>query len=226
MNPSIFKKPKVIEFSIFENDSNRSRLLLDFVSQSSSPNTTTQTSETTPTETQTTTTSADANSSASASNSGPNIGAIAGGVVGGLAFLGAIIALLFFLRHRKRRTRDVAPSDEFLKPEYYATPPLLSAAGDRRESSYRDDGGEEEIMPAIPHRLSWAGGLVATRRTEDEEGDMLPPFTQGAYIGPSPHEKGVPARRRTDESDGTMRTTTTNTNLISSPTRPGTSEHV
>lgn len=200
--------------------------MLDFLSQSSSPNTTTPSGEATPTEAQTMTASADANSSNSASSSGPNIGAIAGGVVGGLVFLGAIIALLLFLRHRKRRTRDVAPSDEFLKPEYYATPPLLSATSDRRDSTYRDDGGEEEVMPAIPHRLSWAGGLVATRRTEDEEGDMLPPFTQGTYIGPSPHEKGLPARRRTDESDGTMRTNTTNTNLISSPTRPGTSEHV
>jgi len=198
----------------------------NFLSQSSSPNTTTPTGEATPTEAQTTTASADVNSRNSASSSGPNIGAIAGGVVGGLAFLGAILALLFFLRHRKRRTRDVAPSDEFLKPEYYATPPLLSASNERRDSAYRDDGGEEEeVMPAIPHRLSWAGGLVATRRTEDEEGDMLPPFTQGTYIGPSPHEKGVPARRRTDESDGTMRTSTTNTNLIS-PTGPGTSEHV
>ncbi|KAF8606547.1 hypothetical protein BDV93DRAFT_520830 [Ceratobasidium sp. AG-I] len=198
----------------------------DFISQTSSPNTTTTTGEVAPTEAPTPTASVSAGSSNSGSSSGPNVGAIAGGVVGGLAFLGAIIALVFFLRHRKRRSRDVAPSDEFLKPEYYATPPLLSATGDRRESEYRDDGAEDEIMPAIPHRLSWAGGLVATRRTEDEEGDMLPPFTQGTYIGPSPHEKGVPARRRTDESDGTIRTTTTNTVLLSSPTRSGPSEHV
>lgn len=164
--------------------------------------------------------------STSGSSSGPNIGAIVGGVVGGLVFLSAIIALVFFLRHRKRRTRDVAPSDEFLKPEYYATPPLLSVTNDRRDSEYRDDIAEEEITPAISQRLSWAGGLVATRRTEDDaEGDMLPPFTQGTYIGPSPYEKGVPARRRTDESDATMRTTTTDTLLLSSPNRPGTSEH-
>lgn len=150
-----------------------------------------------------------------------------GGVVGGLVFLGAIIALVFFLRHRKRRTRDVAPSDEFLKPEYYATPPLLSATNDTRDSEYRDDIAEEEIAPTISQRLSWAGGLVATRRAENSEGgDMLPPFTQGTYIGPSPHEKGAPERRRTDESDGTMRTSTTHTLLLSSPARPGTSEHV
>lgn len=188
---------------------------------STTPNSTTPTpSEAAPNETKSPA------ASSNSSSSGPNIGAIVGGVVGGLAFLGAIIALVFFLCHRKRRTRDVAPSDEFLKPEYYATPPLLSATNDRRDSEYRDDIAEEELTPAISQRLSWAGGLVPTRRTQDNEGgEMLPPFTQGTYIGPSPHEKGVPARRRTDESDVTMRTTTTNTLLLSSPTRPGTSEN-
>ncbi|KAG9109517.1 hypothetical protein FRC07_008288 [Ceratobasidium sp. 392] len=165
---------------------------------------------------------------AASSNSGPNVGAIAGGVVGGVVFLGAIVGLILFLRRRKRRARDVAPSDEFLKPEYYASPPLLPAQNRRDSHNYQDDI-EEEPMPPIaprglssPHRLSWVGGMVATRRREEDSGDELPPFTQGTYIGPSPHEKGHPERRHTDETDIT---TTSNTHLLTpSSQRPGTSE--
>ncbi|KAG9104437.1 hypothetical protein FRC06_002383 [Ceratobasidium sp. 370] len=152
------------------------------------------------------------------SKSGPNVGAIAGGVVGGVVLLGAILGLLLFLRRHKRRTRDVAPSDEFLKPEYYASPPLLPAG--RRDLDYRDDIEEEPIPPLVPHRLSWVGGMVSTRRREDDA-DELPPFTPGTYIGPSPHEKGSPERRRTDE---TFTTVTSNTHLLTSSSRPGTSE--
>lgn len=159
-------------------------------------------------------------SSASApqsSNSGPNIGAIVGGVIGALAFLGILAGLWFWLHRRRRRARDVAPSAEFIKPEYYATPPLLAGGHDRRDSDYHDDIEElEEPAPATANRLSWAGGLVTTRRREECDGDMLPPFTRGTYIGPSPHEKGHPERRETGDSDQTMRTTTTNTLLLSS----------
>ncbi|QRV89927.1 hypothetical protein RhiJN_17945 [Ceratobasidium sp. AG-Ba] len=151
------------------------------------------------------------------SKPGPNIGAIVGGIVGGIIFLGAIIGLLVFLRRRKRRARDVAPSSEFLKPEYYASPPLLPA---HRDSEYRDDIEEEALPQTNPRSLSWMGGAVVTRRHEDED-DMLPPFTQGTYIGPSPHEKGQPERRHTDESDATA---TSNTHLLSSSSRPGTAE--
>ncbi|KAG8733679.1 hypothetical protein FRC12_018804 [Ceratobasidium sp. 428] len=157
------------------------------------------------------------------SKSGPNVGAIAGGVVGGVVLLGAIVGLVLFLRRRKRRARDVAPSDEFLKPEYYASPPLLPAQ-DRGDPSYRDDIEEEPIPPMppmSPHRLSWVGGMVGTRRRDDGSGDELPPFTQGTYIGPSPHEKGHPERRHTDE---TVATTTSNSHLLSSVSQPGTSE--
>ncbi|CAE6481124.1 unnamed protein product, partial [Rhizoctonia solani] len=122
-------------------------------------------------------------------SSGPPIGAIVGGVMGGLVFLGAIAGLAYWLHCRKRRARDIAPSSEFLKPEYYATPPLLPAH-ERRDSAYQDET-EEEMGPSPTSRLSWAGGLVTTRRHEDDDEDceMLPPFTRGTYIGPSPHEK-------------------------------------
>ncbi|QRW04143.1 hypothetical protein RhiLY_03142 [Ceratobasidium sp. AG-Ba] len=148
---------------------------------------------------------------------GSNTGAIVGGVIGGIAFLGVIIGLLLFLHCRKRRARDVAPSSEFLKPEYYASPPLLPA---HRDSEYRDDIEEEALPQTAPRSLSWMGGAVVTRRHEDED-EMLPPFTQGTYIGPSPHEKGQPERRHTDESDATA---TSNTHLLSSSSRPGTAE--
>ncbi|KAG8741392.1 hypothetical protein FRC10_002912 [Ceratobasidium sp. 414] len=156
---------------------------------------------------------------AASGKSGPNVGAIAGGVAGGVILLGAILGLLLFLRRHKRRARNVAPSDEFLKPEYYASPPLLPTEV-RRDSHYRDDLEEEPIPPMVPHRLSWVGGFVATRRREDDV-DELPPFTPGTYIGPSPHEKGRPERRRTDETDATV---TSNTHLLTSSSRPGTSE--
>jgi len=156
---------------------------------------------------------------AASGKSGPNVGAIAGGVVGGMVLLSAILGLLLFLRRYKRRARDVAPSDEFLKPEYYASPPLLSTEV-QRDSHYRDDIEEEPIPPMVPQRLSWVGGFVATRRREDG-GDELPPFTPGTYIGPSPHEKSRPERRRTDETDGTV---TSDTHLLTSSSRPGTSE--
>ncbi|KAG8689947.1 hypothetical protein FRC08_010733 [Ceratobasidium sp. 394] len=154
------------------------------------------------------------------SKSGPKVGAIAGGVVGGVALLGIILGLLLFFCRHKRRARDVAPSDEFLKPEYYASPPLLPA--NRRDLDYRDDIEEEPVPPmmAPPHRLSWVGGIVSTRRREDDA-DELPPFTPGTYIGPSPHEKGRPERRRTDETDATV---TSNTHLLTMSSRPGTSE--
>jgi hypothetical protein len=140
-----------------------------------------------------------------------------GGIIGALVFLSAIVGLGFWLYRRKRRARDVAPSAEFLKPEYYATPPLLSAGLDRGALDYRDDI-EEEMEPANNTRHSWAVGLVTnrTREEQDDDGDMLPPFTQGTYIGPSPHEKGNPARRETGDSDITMRTNNTTTNLLSS----------
>ncbi|KAH7341926.1 hypothetical protein B0J17DRAFT_648624 [Rhizoctonia solani] len=162
------------------------------------------------------------------SSSGPPIGAIVGGVIGGLVFLGAIAGLAYWLHCRKRRARDIAPSSEFLKPEYYATPPLLPAH-ERRDSAYRDEM-EEEMGPSPTSRLSWAGGLVTTRRHEDddEECEMLPPFTRGAYIGPSPHEKGHPERRDTGDTDITIRTNNTTAFLLSSasPTRrPGPSEY-
>jgi hypothetical protein len=190
--------------------------------ENSNPSTSTTSITSTTVDVPTNTSIPDANGASS--KPGPNVGAIAGGVIGGLAFLGAIIGLLLFFRHRKRRARDVAPSDEFLKPEYYTSPPLLPVGQSRRDSDYRDDIEEEAVPPIMSHRLSWAGGLVATRRRggEEEEGEMLPPFTQGTYIGPSPHEKGHPERRQTDESDTTV---TSNTHLLPSPTQAGTSEH-
>ncbi|KAG8714136.1 hypothetical protein FRC11_009711 [Ceratobasidium sp. 423] len=161
------------------------------------------------------------------SSSGPPIGAIVGGVIGGLIFLGLIVGLAFWMYCRKRRARDVAPSAEFLKPEYYATPPLLPAQ-DRRDSAYRDDI-EEENAPSPTRQHSWVGGLVTTRRHEEDDDDceMLPPFTRGTYIGPSPHEKDYPERRHTGDTDITMRTNNTTTFLLSpSPTRrPGASEY-
>ncbi|KAJ1307377.1 hypothetical protein OPQ81_001482 [Rhizoctonia solani] len=165
----------------------------------------------------------------STSDSSPPIGAIVGGVIGGLVFLGAIAGLAFWMHCRKRRARDVAPSSEFLKPEYYTTPPLLPAH-ERRDSAYRDEI-EEDMGPSPTNRQSWVGGLVVTRRHEEEEDDddceMLPPFTQGTYIGPSPHEKEHPGRRDTGDTDITMRTNNTTTFLLSSsPTRrTGPSDH-
>lgn len=161
--------------------------------------------------------------STTSSKSGPNIGAIVGGVIAGLVFLGVIVGLVLFLRRRKRHARDVAPSDEFLKPEYYTSPPLLPTTQGRGDSEYRDDIEEEAVPPMLSNRLSWGGGLVPTRRldNDDEESEMLPPFTRGTYIGPSPHEKDQPSRRQTDDSDATA---TSNTHLLQSGSRPGTSE--
>ncbi|CEL55271.1 hypothetical protein RSOLAG1IB_01280 [Rhizoctonia solani AG-1 IB] len=163
----------------------------------------------------------------STGSSGPPVGAIVGGVIGGLVLLGAIAGLAYWRHCRKRRARDVAPSSEFLKPEYYATPPLLPAH-ERRQSTYQDDM-EDEMRPSPTNRHSWGGSLVVTRRHEDEDDEdceMLPPFTRGTYIGPSPHEKGHPERRDTDETDITMRTSNTTSFLLpSSPNRrPGPSE--
>ncbi|KAF8717732.1 hypothetical protein RHS02_09349, partial [Rhizoctonia solani] len=153
--------------------------------------------------------------SASIASSGPPIGAIVGGVIGGLVLLGGIAGLAFWLHRRKRRDRDVAPSSEFLKPEYYTTPPLLTAH-ERRDSAYQDDM-EDEVRPSPTNRHSWGGGLVMTRREEDDDDcEMLPPFTRGTYIGPSPHEKGHPERRDTGDTDITMRTNDTTTPLLPS----------
>ncbi|CAE6426552.1 unnamed protein product [Rhizoctonia solani] len=161
-------------------------------------------------------------------SSGPPIGAIVGSVIGGLVLLGTIAGLAFWLHCRKRRARDVAPSSEFLKPEYYTTPPLLPAH-ERRESAYQDDM-EDEMRPSPTKRHSWGGGLVVTRRHEEDDDDceMLPPFTRGTYIGPSPHEKEYPGRRDTGDTDITIRTNNTTTLLLSSssPTqRSGPSDH-
>ncbi|CAE6424171.1 unnamed protein product [Rhizoctonia solani] len=161
--------------------------------------------------------------------SGLAIGAIVGGVIGGLVFLGAIAGLAFWLYRRKRRTRDVAPSAEFLKREYFMEQPPLLPAHERRESAYRDEIEEEDMRPSPTNRRSWVGGFAATRRHDDEEdSEMLPPFTQGTYIGPSPHEKGHPERRETGETDITVRTENTTTFFLpsASPTRrPGPSDH-
>ncbi|GAB1521786.1 hypothetical protein RhiTH_004883 [Rhizoctonia solani] len=153
--------------------------------------------------------------SAGTGSSGPHIGAIVGGVIGGLILLGGIAGLAFWLHRRKRRARDVAPSSEFLKPEYYTTPPLLTAH-ERRGSAYQDDM-EDKVRPSPTNRHSWGGGLVTTRREEDDDDcEMLPPFTRGTYIGPSPHEKGHPERRDTGDTDITMRTNDTTTPLLPS----------
>ncbi|CAE6446868.1 hypothetical protein ACGC1H_002930 [Rhizoctonia solani] len=162
--------------------------------------------------------------------SGPAIGAIVGGVIGGLIFLGAIAGLAYWLYCRKRRARDVAPSSEFLKPEYFLEQPPLLPEHERRESAYRDEI-EEETRPSPTNRRSWVGGFAVARRHEEEDDDdseMLPPFTQGTYIGPSPHEKGCPARRDTGDTDITMRTNNTTTFFLpsASPTRrPGPSDY-
>ncbi|CAE6532789.1 unnamed protein product [Rhizoctonia solani] len=187
------------------------------VNPSPSPSTANPAAETSP---------ADGKFAQSTSSPGPAIGAIVGGVIGGLIFLGAIAGLAFWMYCRKRRARDVAPSAEFLKPEYYATPPLLPAH-DRRDSAYRDEI-EEEPGPSPTRRHSWVGGLVITRRHEEDDDDceMLPPFTRGTYIGPSPHEKGYPERRDTGDTEITTHTNNTTTFLLSSPTRRhGTSEY-
>lgn len=141
--------------------------------------------------------------SSSGSRSGPNVGLIVGVVIGILALLG-IAGLGFWLHRRQRRARDVPPSAEFLKPEYYATPPLLSGGHDRRDPEYHDDIDEGAPEMTDTNRRSWImPGLVTNRVREEDDGDMLPPFTRGTYIGPSPHEKGVPERRDTAESDAT-----------------------
>ncbi|EUC64934.1 transmembrane protein, putative [Rhizoctonia solani AG-3 Rhs1AP] len=162
--------------------------------------------------------------------SGPAIGAIVGGVIGGLIFLGAIAGLAYWLYCRKRRARDVAPSSEFLKREYFMEQPPLLPEHERADSAYRDEI-VEETRPSPTNRRSWVGGFaVARRHEEDDEDDseMLPPFTRGTYIGPSPHEKGCPARRDTGDTDITVRTDNTTTFFLPSvsPTRrPGPSDY-
>ncbi|CAE6529612.1 unnamed protein product [Rhizoctonia solani] len=169
-------------------------------------------------------------SQATASSSGPPIGAIVGGVIGGLIFLGAIAGLVYWLHCRKRRARDVAPSSEFLKREYFMEQPPLLPAHERRQSTYQDEI-EEERRPTPAHRRSWVGGFATTRRHEDDEDDdseMLPPFTRGTYIGPSPHEKGHPERRDTGDTDLTVHTDNTTTFFLSSaspPKRSGPSDY-
>ncbi|KAL1757188.1 hypothetical protein FB107DRAFT_260174 [Schizophyllum commune] len=64
-------------------------------------------------------------SSASGGGSKTNVGAIAGGVVGGVVGLAAIIGLAFFFLRRRKQQRAKAPSSAYLAPPMSsATPPL------------------------------------------------------------------------------------------------------
>lgn len=53
------------------------------------------------------------NPSSSTSSSGPNVGAIAGGVVGGVAFVGLVVFLLWYLWIRKKRAQQEAEAEEW-----------------------------------------------------------------------------------------------------------------
>lgn len=91
-----------------------SRNPISFVSRASSTQPPSSTSSTTPTLTGAPSTSSTELHNEESTSKGPPIGAIVGGVVGGLAFIGIVVALVAFLYRRRRHHKQLVQAEPLL----------------------------------------------------------------------------------------------------------------
>ncbi|KAI9274447.1 hypothetical protein BDA99DRAFT_497500 [Phascolomyces articulosus] len=108
--------------------------------------------------------------------SNTNTGAIAGGVVGGVAFIGILGALAFFLLRRRRKQNRKSTGGFGDLDDPYGNYPDMAAAGPMSPGGSSSPGGGS----------SNARPLVAPLRPASKIGEEDPNMTYAAYRDPSP----------------------------------------
>ncbi|RYP42416.1 hypothetical protein DL767_000338 [Monosporascus sp. MG133] len=140
-------------------------------------------------------------------SSSPNIGAIVGGVVGGLGGIALIAAVIFFLYRRKKKAKAAAPPDYItpLGPTYYPGP---------------------EDPPLHPNQYGSPSQPMAQATQHDAPGTGYPPvsYPPAAAVPVDRHVNGAPSpyypmSPKTADDDGAVSPVET-TPSVSPPDSP------
>ncbi|KIK08218.1 hypothetical protein K443DRAFT_672712 [Laccaria amethystina LaAM-08-1] len=146
---------------------------------------------TTPTGTGTTTKSSaiSPTKTGSAAKSGPNVGAIAGGVIGGVILLALIAGYIFWLIRRNNRNKAPPASQMYYGPDTASSPPPMSFGG---TSTYSGMPTPKVYDPSDPSTYP-SQTAPPTTYTPPLHTNIAPNYTGNTVVAsPGPHYTGVP----------------------------------
>lgn len=115
-------------------------------------------------------------------------GAIVGGVIGGLAFLGLIAVLAFLYIRRQRRQRTVAPSSSYMSSHGMSPTATNGKGGFFGMGTMKRDENEDRLVPQPWTPESNADGTMAKHQ---DDGVVVMPWApsapgEQAFLSPEP----------------------------------------